>query len=71
MQHLTRKDEFNVIILGLDNAGKTVLFDSTLLVLETQAKCAQTFLEKVKSTFTDTPGIDPTKIAPTIGQNSE
>lgn len=22
--HLTRKEEFNVLILGLDNAGKTV-----------------------------------------------
>lgn len=24
VQHLTRKEEYNVIILGLDNAGKTV-----------------------------------------------
>lgn len=24
--HLTRKDEFSVLILGLDNAGKTVRF---------------------------------------------
>jgi len=51
VKHLTRKEEFSVIILGLDNAGKT------------------TFLEKVKSTFTDSPGVAPDKIAPTIGQN--
>lgn len=30
----------------------------------------QTFLEKVKTLFTDTPGLDPERIAPTIGQNS-
>jgi len=51
VKHLTRKEEFNVIILGLDNAGKT------------------TFLEKVKDTFSDVPGISADKIAPTIGQN--
>ena len=46
-----RCTQFSVLILGLDNAGKT------------------TFLEKVKSTFNDTPFLDPTSIAPTIGQN--
>lgn len=29
-----------------------------------------TFLERVKSTFNDTPAVDPASIAPTIGQNS-
>lgn len=51
--HLRQKEEFSVLILGLDNAGKT------------------TFLEQVKSTFNDTPALDPASIAPTIGQNSE
>jgi len=48
---LMRKDEFSIVILGLDAAGKT------------------TFLEKVKSTFSDTPGLPPDKIHATIGQN--
>ena len=30
-----------------------------------------TFLEKVKSTFNDTPDVPPESIAPTIGQNSQ
>jgi len=50
--HLTRKEEFNVIILGLDHAGKT------------------TMLEKVKTMFSPShPGLNPSKITPTIGQN--
>ncbi|KAA1115915.1 ADP-ribosylation factor protein 3 [Puccinia graminis f. sp. tritici] len=50
--HLTRKEEFNVIILGLDHAGKT------------------TMLEKVKTIFSPSqPGLNPSQIAPTVGQN--
>lgn len=30
----------------------------------------QTFLEQVKTTFNDAPGVSPEKIVPTIGQNS-
>ncbi|KNF00034.1 hypothetical protein PSTG_06658, partial [Puccinia striiformis f. sp. tritici PST-78] len=44
--------EYNVIILGLDHAGKT------------------TVLEKVKTIFTPSqPGLNPSQITPTIGQN--
>ncbi|KAL4249046.1 P-loop containing nucleoside triphosphate hydrolase [Abortiporus biennis] len=50
-EYLTRKEEFSVIILGLDGAGKTTL------------------LEKIKTLYTDTPGLTPDKIAPTVGQN--
>ena len=32
---------------------------------------AQTFLERVKTVFSDTPGLPPEKIHATIGQNSE
>ncbi|GAA6022995.1 hypothetical protein JCM11491_000350 [Sporobolomyces phaffii] len=49
--HLMQKQEYSVLIMGLDNAGKT------------------TFLEKVKSTFNHTAEVDPSSIAPTIGQN--
>jgi hypothetical protein len=31
---------------------------------------AQTYLERVKNIYTDSPGVAPDKIAPTIGQNS-
>merc|ERR1711939_982473 len=51
VHHLTKKEEFSVLIMGLDGSGKT------------------TFLERVKSTFNDTPAVDPASIAPTIGQN--
>lgn len=79
-EHLTRKEEFNVIILGLDNAGKTVRRHSrvntgravwALLTPQLHLSPIQTFLEKVKTIFNDTPAIDPAKIAPTVGQNSE
>jgi ADP-ribosylation factor related protein 1 len=65
-----RKDEFNVVILGLDNAGKTVR-GSAMIGGAISTLCRpQTFLEKVKTLFTDAPGLDPDRIAPTIGQNS-
>ncbi|KAJ7282788.1 P-loop containing nucleoside triphosphate hydrolase protein [Mycena rebaudengoi] len=51
-QHLTRKEEFSVIIIGLDGAGKTTL------------------LEQIKTYYTDTPGLAPDKIGPTVGQNT-
>ncbi|KIK56188.1 hypothetical protein GYMLUDRAFT_76297 [Collybiopsis luxurians FD-317 M1] len=51
-EHLTRKEEFSVIIIGLDGAGKTTL------------------LEKIKTLYTDTPGLSPDKIGPTVGQNT-
>ncbi|KAJ7773012.1 P-loop containing nucleoside triphosphate hydrolase protein [Mycena metata] len=50
-EHLTRKEEFSVIIVGLDGAGKTTL------------------LERIKTLYTDTPGLTPDKIGPTVGQN--
>ncbi|KAK0448838.1 P-loop containing nucleoside triphosphate hydrolase protein [Armillaria solidipes] len=51
-EYLTRKEEFSVIIIGLDGAGKTTL------------------LEQIKTLYTDTPGLSPDKIAPTVGQNT-
>ncbi|CAD6583128.1 MAG: ADP-ribosylation factor protein 3 [Cyphobasidiales sp. Tagirdzhanova-0007] len=51
LSEVTRKDEFSIVILGLDAAGKT------------------TFLERVKTVFSDTPGLPPEKIHATIGQN--
>lgn len=50
-RYLTRCEQYSVIILGLDNAGKTTL------------------LEKIKTIFTNKPGLSPDKIAPTVGQN--
>ncbi|KIJ58111.1 hypothetical protein HYDPIDRAFT_103276, partial [Hydnomerulius pinastri MD-312] len=50
-EYLTRKEEFSIIIIGVDGAGKTTL------------------LEKIKTLYNDTPGPEPSKIGPTVGQN--
>ncbi|KIJ15004.1 hypothetical protein PAXINDRAFT_134294 [Paxillus involutus ATCC 200175] len=50
-EYLTRKEEFSIIIIGLDGAGKTTL------------------LEKIKTLYSDAPGLEPSKIGPTVGQN--
>ena len=68
-----RKDEFSVIIIGLDGAGKSVrtatLPDSNIL-LSLLFGFTQTLLEKIKTLYNDTPGLPPDKIVPTVGQNS-
>ncbi|KAH8917983.1 P-loop containing nucleoside triphosphate hydrolase protein [Atractiella rhizophila] len=50
-QKITAKDNFQVLILGLDAAGKTTL------------------LELIKATYTQHLQLQPSQIAPTVGQN--
>ncbi|KAG2488984.1 hypothetical protein HYH03_012425 [Edaphochlamys debaryana] len=50
-EYLFRKDEFHVLILGVDKAGKTNV------------------LERLKTIFTQSIGLDPGKILPTVGLN--
>ncbi|KAG2439682.1 hypothetical protein HYH02_010563 [Chlamydomonas schloesseri] len=50
-EYIFRKDEFHVLILGLDKAGKTNV------------------LERLKTVFTQSIGLDPGKILPTVGLN--
>lgn len=51
VEYLCRKDEFHILILGIDKSGKTNV------------------LEKYKTLLTDLPGMDPSKIMPTVGLN--
>ena len=64
-----RKEEFSVIILGLDGAGKTVCVRAFIWAHRCSRR-PQTLLEKIKTLYNDTPGLPPDKIAPTVGQNS-
>lgn len=74
-EYLTRKEEFGVLILGLDGAGKTVRSSTSQrlvnLHLIEASFCSQTLLEAIKSQYNHTAPLPPSKIAPTVGQNSE
>lgn len=50
-EYLFKKDEFHVLILGVDKAGKTNV------------------LERLKTLYTQSIGLDPGKILPTVGLN--
>ncbi len=78
-QYLFRKDEYYVLLVGLDNAGKTVRLappcrpaggaapSSALLTLSCQR---QTLLEKFKAhRHAHYRGVPPDKITPTVGLN--
>lgn len=77
-KYLTQKDEFCVLILGLDNAGKTVTINLSiticivrlirfkhryLLILQTYLECSKA---KFKKNYK---GINPSKITTTVGLN--
>ncbi|CAG6020504.1 unnamed protein product [Menidia menidia] len=63
-KYMFQKDEYCVLILGLDNAGKTVcLFRRTWPL---------TFLEQTKTKFSKNyKGMNLSKITSTVGLNSE
>ena len=75
------KTEINIIILGLDGAGKTVSLGMSgifspdrldnLLCRFYYFYLLQTLLERMKSIFKKMPGIPPERIPPTIGLNGE
>lgn len=50
-EYLSRKEELNILFIGLTGAGKT------------------TTLEKIKSLYSNHPGLEPHKITPTVGLN--
>lgn len=50
-EYLSRKEELNILLIGLSGAGKT------------------TALENVKSLYSGHPGLEPHKLAPTVGLN--
>lgn len=72
-KYLTQKDEFCVLILGLDNAGKTVLvkhFLNNLFLNNKYNYIFQTYLEWSKTKFKKNyKGINPKKITTTVGLN--
>lgn len=73
------RHQYSVLIMGLDNAGKTTFLGTCRRDPDPAAKTRHVLThpfrfgpsEKVKSTFNRTPDKDPASIAPTIGQNSK
>jgi len=76
-KYLTQKDEFCVLILGLDNAGKTVILDFSTKIFKAKffsdrwsVLSLQTYLESSKTKFKKNyKGINPSKITTTVGLN--
>ena len=70
-QHAFQKQEYYVLILGLDNAGKTVRGRCRLLNLAVANRShTQTLLEKFKAiNNTAYHGMPLEKITPTVGLN--
>ncbi|KAJ1675087.1 ADP-ribosylation factor protein 3 [Spiromyces aspiralis] len=70
-RYLTRQEQYSVIMLGLDGAGKTA---STTMQREYPSQsilidASRTLLEKIKTMYTGKPGLSPDKIYPTVGLN--
>ena len=72
-EYLTRKEELRILILGLDKAGRSsILQDFALTMSMWLMSCGAgktTLLERLKTTYTDLPGLDADKILPTVGLN--
>lgn len=69
-----RKDEYFVLILGLDNAGKTVNIDCYFVFccFRQVFFFLQTYLEQTKTKFNvDYNMMNPSKITSTVGLNSK
>ena len=62
---LTQKDEFFVLILGLDNAGKTTFLEAA----KTQFGENRTRNKKRQKKGDKTPLVNPSKITTTVGLN--
>lgn len=72
-KYLMQKDEYFVLILGLDNAGKTVGHSRTYRGYDVRTAIIdyfQTYLEAAKTKFTKNyKGMNPSKITTTVGLN--
>lgn len=65
-QYIWQKVEFNCILLGLDNAGKTVYFTTSTK----HTKTIKAFLEQLKFKYSGLEPLPPHKLTPTVGLNS-
>lgn len=73
-KYLVQKDEYFILILGLDNAGKTVFIleycDFRGYDTRNSIRFFQTYLEAAKTKFTKNyKGMNPSKITTTVGLN--
>lgn len=68
---LCSKPDVNILIVGLDNAGKTVRGPPPPpFPLAPDCVCVQTMLEQIKGIYTKATAIPPSRIPPTVGMNS-
>lgn len=66
----TKREQYNILILGLDNAGKTTFLEHIKL-LYSQANDKSDINKQQQQQQSDTPTLLKTKrIAPTVGQNT-
>ncbi|RVW57667.1 ADP-ribosylation factor-related protein 1 [Vitis vinifera] len=71
-KYLFSKAEFHVLILGIDKAGKTVIYHLIFSCGNKSFLCMLlhlTLLEKLKALYSNLEGLPPDRILPTVGLN--
>lgn len=66
----TQREQYNILILGLDNAGKTTFLEHVKMLYQQPDELAETKKKKKAETIDTVDLIKQKKILPTVGQNT-
>lgn len=68
--HYTKREQYNVLILGLDNAGKTTFFEHLKMLYQIPDELAETRKKKQGDEVDTVDALKHKRILPTVGQNT-